>query len=234
MTAEETAEPNPRTLRGRRAIAQADDQTGYRDRRRQVIDIAARLFREKGYEATTFADIAREFGTDRASLYYYVKGKAEIFQEVVRGILDQNVDEAERILALQASAPEKLRLLVEDQITTQARNYPHMYVYIQDGMRTVQSQDTEWAQRMTAQTHRYERIVRQVVEEGRQEGSIRAGTDVRLLSAALFGMLNWTHRWFRPDGPFTPAEVADSIVGVFLNGVASGPRSTDATHSTLS
>jgi AcrR family transcriptional regulator len=218
---DEPVVPDPRTLRGRRAIARADDQTAYRDRRREVIDIAARLFREKGYETTTFADIAREFGTDRASLYYYVTSKQELFEEVVGGILDGNVAEAERILASDDHAPEKLRRLIEDQIETQARNYPHMYVYIQDGMRSVRDRQSEWARRMSAQTTRYERIVRQILLDGVREGSIRADVDVRLLGAGLFGLMSWTHRWFRPGDPFSPQEVAASVVGIFLEGATS-------------
>lgn len=210
--------PNPRTLRGRRAIAQTDDQESYRTRRREVIGIAARLFREKGYEATTFADIAREFGTDRASLYYYVTGKDELFREVVGDILDDNVAEAERILALPADALTKLRSLVRDQIATQARNYPHMYVYIQDGMRSVAARDDAWSQRMTAQTRRYEKIVRLVLAAGVNEGVIRTDVDLRLIAAGLFGLLNWPHRWFRPGEPFSADEVADSIIAIFESG----------------
>ncbi|MEJ1922178.1 TetR/AcrR family transcriptional regulator [Microbacterium sp. KHB019] len=224
MSAERSDEPvapNPRTLRGRRAIARADDQTAYRDRRREVVDIAARLFREKGYDTTTFADIAREFGTDRASLYYYVTSKQELFEEIVGGILDGNVTEAERILASDDDAPAKLRLLIEDQIETQARNYPHMYVYIQDGMRAVRDRQSEWARRMSAQTSRYERIVRQILLDGVREGSIRSDIDVRLLGAGLFGLMSWTHRWFRPGDPFSPQEVAASIVGIFLESATS-------------
>jgi AcrR family transcriptional regulator len=217
--------PDPRTLRGRRAIAQADDQVSYRRRRAQVLDIAARLFREKGYEATTFSDIAREFGTDRASLYYYVTGKDEILQEIVQGILDQNVDVAEHVLASEDRAPVKLRRVIEDQIQTQAQNYPQMYVYIQEGMRRVPAQDTEWARRMAAQTHRYERIVRQIIEEGVEDGSLRADVDVRLLAAALFGMMNWTHRWFRPNSPFSADQLSESIVAVFLEGSSTPPAS---------
>lgn len=217
---DEPESPDPHTLRGRRAIAQADEQTAYRTRRREVIDIAARLFREKGYEATTFADIAREFGTDRASLYYYVTSKDELFEEVVGGILDGNVDEAERILRSTHDAPEKLRLLIVDQIATQARNYPHMYVYIQDGMRSVRDRESEWAQRMSTQTIRYERIVRQIISDGVEHGTIRPDVDVRLLAAGLFGLLNWPHRWFRPGDPFSADEVAASITAMFLGGVS--------------
>jgi len=35
----------------------------------------------------------------------------------------------------------------------------------------------------------------------------------------LFGMINWTHTWYRPDGPIAPEQLADLAADVFLHGV---------------
>lgn len=53
------------------------------DRRQTILEAALRLFAEKGYNATTNADIAREAGITAAALYYYFSSKEELFRAVV-------------------------------------------------------------------------------------------------------------------------------------------------------
>jgi prolyl-tRNA editing enzyme YbaK/EbsC (Cys-tRNA(Pro) deacylase) len=53
--------------------------------------------------------------------------------------------------------------------------------------------------------------MRRVVEEGMQDGSIAPG-DPRLIAFTLAGALNWIARWYDPNGPMTPEEIAAGCV----------------------
>lgn len=53
------------------------------DRRQEILDAALHIFAEKGYSATTNADIARAAGVTPAALYYYFASKEELFRAVV-------------------------------------------------------------------------------------------------------------------------------------------------------
>ncbi|MEQ8675804.1 MAG: TetR/AcrR family transcriptional regulator [Aggregatilineales bacterium] len=52
------------------------------DARERVLNVAGRLFTEKGYKAVRLRDIADELGIKQASLYYHVSGKEQLFVEV--------------------------------------------------------------------------------------------------------------------------------------------------------
>ena len=52
--------------------------------RQHIVDVADRLFYERGYEATSFADIARDVGLSRGNFYYHFKTKDEILGAVIR------------------------------------------------------------------------------------------------------------------------------------------------------
>ena len=51
--------------------------------RRQIVDVADRLFYEHGFEASSFADIARDVGLSRGNFYYHFKTKDEILAAVI-------------------------------------------------------------------------------------------------------------------------------------------------------
>ena len=207
----------------RRLAARTDGNEDYRARRQELVRVAATVFKEKGYEAATLNDIASRFGADRASLYYYVGSKQELFQEAVRGVLDANVAEAERILRLEGDARHKLELLVRQLISSYEENYPYIYVYIQEDMRKVASEKTPWAGQMTRQTRRLESITVQLVNQGIAEGAFRDDIRVDLATNALFGMLNWTHRWFKPGRQLSAGEMTEAFCAIFFDGMLKRP-----------
>jgi AcrR family transcriptional regulator len=209
----------PSGIGRRRAAALIDGNEDYKARRAELIRVAAAVFKEKGYEAATLNDVAQRVGADRASLYYYVGGKEELFQEAVREAVEANLAEVERILQLDAKPEEKLRLSVERLIWSYEEHYPHMYVYIQEDMRKVASEESEWAREMTRQTRRFESSTLKLIREAMEDGSFRDDIRPELAANALFGMLNWTHRWFKPSQRLTAAQLADSFWAIFFDGM---------------
>lgn len=204
---------------GRRRDAIREGKPGYRARRDEVVQTAALIFRELGYEAATLNDVAARLGTDRASLYYYVGSKEELLHEVVRSVLLENVTTAERVQAGGGSPLEKLVSLIREMMESFDRNYPHMFVYIED-LGRIAREDSDWARDVLHSTKRFESIVIAILDEGRESGVFRDDLQSELSAFALFGMVNWTHRWYRPGGKYSPADVANVFAGIFVNGYA--------------
>jgi AcrR family transcriptional regulator len=203
----------------RRRVAQTEGTAEYMAKRREVIRVGATVFQEKGYGAATLNDVAVRLGTDRASLYYYVGGKEDLFHAAVQDVLATNLLEAERILNLDADAVEKLRLLIQQAVSSYEAHYPYMYLYIQEDVGKLPAQDESWALQMRRERRRFESMTRAVIEQGMLEGTLRDDVRVDLASNALFGMLNWTHRWFQPGRSVTGAQLADSFCAIFLDGM---------------
>ncbi|HEY1971699.1 MAG TPA: TetR/AcrR family transcriptional regulator [Pseudonocardia sp.] len=204
----------------RRLAARSDGGEGYKERRQEIVRVAAVVFKEKGFAAATLNDIAVRLGTDRASLYYYVGNKEELLQEIVRGVINENVAAAERVFGQKTSGAKKIETLIEDMILSFDRNYPHMYVYIEDFAR-ISRQETKWAQDILASTRRFEAIVVSILEEGQADRSLRADLANDLSALALFGMVNWTHRWYKPGSKHTAKEIAATLSAIFLSGYRS-------------
>jgi AcrR family transcriptional regulator len=204
-------------IAGRRKAAMAEGGEAYKSRRDEIIRVAADVFKERGYEAATLNDIAERLDTDRASLYYYVGSKEELVHEIIRSMLDQNVATAERVASQGGSAQDKLITLIEDMIESFDRNYPHMYVHIEDLARIARL-ESDWAREVLRSMRRFESIVIGILEEGRTDGSFRSDLPSDLSAFALFGMVNWTHRWYKPGEGHDPKEIATTFAAIFLDG----------------
>jgi AcrR family transcriptional regulator len=210
---------NESGIQRRRNAALADGSKEYRKRRLELVSAAADVFRERGYADATLNDIAARVGADRASLYYYFGGKEELFREAVRGVVEANLKEVARIMASDAGPDRKLRLIVNTLISSYERHYPHMYVYIQEEMRRVGVDDTEWAREMTVYTREFEASTIGLVKECIAAGIFRSDVRADLAINALYGMLQWTHRWFVPSPDLSAVEMADAFWTIFVDGM---------------
>jgi AcrR family transcriptional regulator len=205
----------------RRRAAREDGSEEYQERCRELVKAAAVVFREKGYQATTLKDIAERVGSDRASIYYYFGGKEELYQEAAGGVLDANLKEIERIAALSLPAAEKLRFVIGQILSSYSDNYPYPYVYIQEDMGRGLD-DSQWVRKMARKARRLEMIVEDVVADAQDEDEARADVSPAVATKALFGMINWTHRWLTPDDTVSIDELIDAFFKIFWTGMEAG------------
>lgn len=209
----------------RRAAALAEGGAAYAERRAEVIAVAAKVFREKGYRGTSLADVAESLGTDRASLYYYISSKEELFHEIVRDAAEANAAQAEEIRGGAGTAADKLGRLIHALMASYATHYPYLFVYIQEDLSKVADGKSAWARQMTKINKRYDDAVIGIVESGFADGSIRPVAPARVIAYGIIGMVNWTHRWYREGASGMPsaAEIGRSFTEMVLNGVSPGP-----------
>ena len=205
----------------RRTTALDEGTSGYLERRLELVSAAARVFKRKGYTSTSLGDIAREAGTDRATIYYYVSGKAELFDEVVSSAVEANTSLAEEVRAGSQPAPEKLRMVIEALMRSYADNFPYLYVFVQENLSHVAAERVEWSRRMRQLNHRYEDALVGIIRDGIDEGTLRATGEPQLMAYGLLGMLGWTSRWFNPnESAHSAAQIATSFADTFLLGVS--------------
>ena len=204
----------------RRSAAQRDGGVAYKQRRDEVIRAAAQVFKDKGYRAAGLGDIAALLNTDRASLYYYVSGKRELYEEVVGDALRRNVLEAERIRKSDFTPSEKLRELIADLMDAYDRHYPYLYVYVQEDLTRSTPDASPQSRELKRLGKRYDAAVVGVVEEGVADGSFKLSATPTVIAYGIIGMLNWSHRWFKPAGAMSGRELGEALADMVLGGLA--------------
>ena len=201
----------------RRKAALRDGGEAYLARREEIIRAAAAIFRQQGFGGTTLLDVANALGTDRASLYYYVGSKEDLLHEIVRDALKVVLESAEAIKRSKISTREKIGALIESMVNNYVDNYPYISVYTED-MGRIAREDSEWAIDVVERTRTYEAVVHSVLQKGQRDGTLRKDIPVDLAALALFGMINWMHRWYRPTVEQSAAEISRAFTEIYLGG----------------
>src|SRR5919198_6392060 len=94
-----------------------------RERAEEVYTAALRLFREKGYHATSMQDIAAAVGLYKGSLYHYIGGKEDLLVQVFERAMGTLLADVERIVADSSLRPSaQLRQVVEAHVKAVAEN----------------------------------------------------------------------------------------------------------------
>ncbi len=175
------------------------------DNRRDVLlDAAARLFRERGYDAASMRHIASAVGMLPGSVYYHFSSKDEllcaVYEEGVRriheAVEDALTDRTEPWDRLTAAAAAHLETLLGDNDygAVVIRPYPTVPDDVRDQLITLRDG--------------YETLFRGLIDALPLPPSV----DRHYLRLHLFGALNWTPTWYRPGGD-GPRAIAEQIVG---------------------
>ncbi|MFF3149467.1 TetR/AcrR family transcriptional regulator, partial [Streptomyces sp. NPDC057927] len=105
---------------------------GFEVRRQKIIDVAASLFAEQGYAATSINDLGRAVGLAKGALYYYIVSKENLLIEIQSRVMRPLLSRARQIAELDEDPLLRLRLLSESLLTIIFRRLDHIWVYEHD------------------------------------------------------------------------------------------------------
>ena len=182
-------------------------------KKREILEAASRVFRARGLHAAGMRDIAAELGMAVGNLYYYFRDKEDLLAFVQESALSRLLEMAARVRALDLPADRKLRLLLEEHVVglnDPEEGTPGSLAHLE-----VEALGEERRAGVLARRDEYEQIVRSLIEEGMDQGMfLRA--DPKVASLALLGSVNWTVKWFRPEGGKSAREIGRQIAEMMV------------------
>ena len=183
----------------------------YEQRREAILAVAAKLFAEHGAQGASIADLATACQMSKSLIYHYYPSKEEILYAVMASHIDQlelNVAEA---LAENGSPDAKLRSIVH--------RFMKDYIGAADRQKVLlNGLDSLQQERREAIVSQQRQIVNVVTELLRNIDPSLAADPIKARAQAmlLFGMINWTHTWYDPDGALPVSAVADMALALIL------------------
>jgi len=184
--------------------------------RDQILEAAAQIFRQKGFHATSMQDIAEAVNLQKASLYHHVSSKQEILLELLDQALDILIERVAAVMRQDLPADEQLRQAMRCYLETLTEKIDLASVLLLEH----RSLEPEYHLRHIPRRDRFERLWRDLIQEGVQTG-IFSCSDPVLAARALLSVMNWTITWYRPNGPLTIVEISDYFAALLLNGLCS-------------
>lgn len=192
-------------------------------KREQILDIAVRLFAERGYRATTIEDIMDNLGVTGAAFYYYFKGK----EAVLAAIFDEAMTQVERELAITLEMKLRPEDALERIIATHTRvigERRHLSMVLFHDARELSA---KLARQVSERERTYTESIRDVYRDGVAQG-VFIDEDPELVVSGLLGMANWVYRWYRRGRHPAPGKVGEVFGMLALRSVCSQKSKSSA------
>jgi AcrR family transcriptional regulator len=182
-----------------------------------IVDIAVRVFLERGYDGTSMADLAQAAGITKSSIYHHVSGKEELLERGVGRALDALFGVLEEPGALDGPAVARLRYIVRRMTEIVTERLPEVALLVRT------RGNTEAEKRALERRREFDRAVARLMRQAIRDGDVRCCDDPGMATRLTLGMAVSVVEWYRPDGPINAAALIDAVERFAFNGLLGTP-----------
>lgn len=187
------------------------------DRKTQIIQTAAKLFREKGYKSVTMRDLADELGIKAASLYNHIESKQEILVIIIMDIAKNFTEHINQIFPInELSSIQKLRQVIRMHIdlsidkTDALACMNNEWFYLEDSYKSS----------FLNMRNDYENKFRKIILKGMQKEEI-AQYDPEIIVFSLLSTLRTLYLWYTKNKDYDRQTLEEDVTKILLSGVNS-------------
>jgi AcrR family transcriptional regulator len=184
------------------------------NRREQIISTAAKLFRNKGYAASSMRDIANELNIEAASLYHHIKSKEEILEMICFSMANKFLSSIAEVNDIYFNAEERLKKAILHHVEIITEDIDKSAVFLREWRSLPENSLNDFVQ---LRNH-YESEFTKIVESGVQE-DIFDHVDVKFAVLSVLSSVNWINEWYSPEGKMGVNEIANKISDFVLGGL---------------
>jgi TetR/AcrR family transcriptional regulator, cholesterol catabolism regulator len=186
------------------------------DSRQEILRTAARLFQQRGYDATSMNDVAAALRLSKGGLYHHFQGKDEILFEIMNHAMEIT---QERVLAPVRSIADP-----EDRLRALIRRHIEVVLSPRDREITVMLHENHplpptLRKRINGRKKEYVHFVRDLIAEVQRTRHSRSAVTPRAAAFALLGMINWIYQWYKPEGELQANNLIPQFTELFFGGI---------------
>jgi len=185
-----------------------------------LLQIAADLFAERGYTATTVRDIADAAGILSGSLYHHFDSKESMVDAILSRFIEQTLSAYDAVLAEGRTPLQTFQRLVEVSLHSMTTERSAILVYQNEARYLALEDRFEYLQ---VAHRRFQKIWTGVLEEGVKAHEFRPDIDPRLVYRLVRDTIWAAPRWWRPGGNLKYERLIDQYTAVLVNGIVLHP-----------
>ncbi|HKX78853.1 MAG TPA: TetR/AcrR family transcriptional regulator [Novosphingobium sp.] len=183
----------------------------YEQRREAIVDKAAELFASRGFNGASVADLASSCQTSKSLIYHYFPSKEDILFEVMASHIDQLLQDTEEVIATKGTDAEHFSKLIHA--------FLHHYIGATGRQKVLLNELANLPEASrTIVVSKQRRIidVMQTLVVALYPELASDPKRARVQTMLIFGMLNWTHTWYDPQGSIDVDELADMMLKTII------------------
>ena len=185
------------------------------DSRQDILHTAARLFQQRGYDATSMNDVAAALKLSKGGLYHHFQSKDEILFNLMDHAMDitqQRVIDPVRGIA---DPEQRLRMLI--------RLHIEVVLSVRDREITVMLHENHplppaLRRRINSRKKDYVHFMENLIAEVQRARQSKGVVSPRAAVFALLGMINWIYQWYKPEGTLQGEQLAQQYTAIFFAG----------------
>jgi AcrR family transcriptional regulator len=186
-------------------------------RRDELLALAARLFAERGFRATTVRDIADAAGILSGSLYHHFDSKESMVDEILTTFQERLFGRYEEIVAAGRGPRETLEAVVIASFESIDRNHAEAAIYQNEAKYLAQFERFAY---LNERNRQLRKLWAGILQDGVRAGVFRADLDVELVYRFIRDTVWVAVHWYRPGGELSAEQVARQYLRILLDGIA--------------
>ena len=184
----------------------------------EILRAAGKLFAAKGFAGTSTRQIAEAAGLKQPALYHYYTSKEDLLRALSERALVRPLEALEGIAAVPGRPSAKLYLVVTFHVRHLCSEPFDLTAVMQDAFTLSRKRFRGWYQSVD----RYTQGFGDLIEAG-IKGREFVAPDARITALAMLGMCNWTLRWYRKGGRWSPDQIGDQFARLALRSLLREP-----------
>jgi len=185
-------------------------------RRDELLELAAKMFAERGLRATTVRDIADSAGILSGSLYHHFSSKEEMVDEVLRNFMDWLFARYQEIVDTHSNPLERLKGLFMASFDAIEHRHAQVVIYQDEAKRLLPQPRFSYLEDLNKQQRK---MWVDVLHQGIEEGYLRPDLDVDLVYRFIRDTTWVSVQWYQPGGPLTAEQVGRQYLAIVLGGI---------------
>src|SRR3954470_24913069 len=198
-------------------VSTSSSAGGSTTRRDELLDIAAKLFAERGFKNTTVRDIADAAGILSGSLYHHFDSKEAMVDELLDSLQTALWGQYDAIEESDLSPRAKLEAVVRASFDAIDHHHSEVAIFQNDALHLATFDRFSY---LIDRNRKFRTLWTGLLEAGVASGELRADLDVQLVYRFLRDTVWVAVRWYRPGGTLTTADVADQYLAILLEGIS--------------
>ncbi len=188
------------------------------DSRQEILRTAARLFQQRGYDATSMNDVAAALKLSKGGLYHHFQSKDEILYEIMNHAMEITQERVLNPVRGIADPEERLRALI--------RLHIEVVLSPRDREITVMLHENHplppaLRKRINARKKDYIHFLESLMTEvqSKTQNQAKGKVSPRAAAFALLGMINWIYQWYKPEGELQAQNLIPQFTDLIFGGI---------------